>query len=102
MAIVLRVEVASQVDDRPQSNTAPQRAAMAGSNPFQNGSRPDQSVSLCGGKASEVTKDPLVILQLKSGSSTSGEVGINCCLQHDTPSGQGWAIWPRSTRSTLA
>ena len=102
MAIVFRVEVASQVDDRPQSNTAPQRAAMPGPNPFQDGSGPDKGVSPCGGKASEVTKDPLVILQLKSGSPTSGEVGINSRVQHDTTSGQGWAIWPRSSRSTLA
>ncbi len=102
MAIVLRVEVASEVDDRPQSNTAPQRAAMPDPNPLQDGSGPNKGVSLCAGKASEVTKDPLVILQLISGSPTLREVGINGRVQHDTPSGQGWAIWPRRSTSTLA
>ena len=92
MAIVLRVEVAGQVNDRPQSSTTPQRTAMPSPNPFQDSLGPGKGFSLCGGKASEVTKDPLLILQLISGSPTTGEVGIDSRIQHDTPSGQGWAI----------
>ncbi len=102
MAIVLRVKVASQVDDRAQSNAVPQRAAMSDPNPLQNCSGTDQGISFCRGKSSEVSKDPLLISQPKSGRSTCAEVGINSRVQHDTPSGQGWAIWPRSSRSTLA
>jgi hypothetical protein len=102
VTIVLRVEVASQVDDRPQPNAAPQKAAMPGPNPFQDGSGPDKGISPRTGEASEVTKDPLLISQLKSCGPTIGEVRINRRVQHHTPSGQGWAIWPRSSRSTLA
>ena len=89
MAIVLRVEVASQVDERAQSNAAPQRAAMAGPDPLQGCSGTDKGVSLCRGKSSEVTQDPLLISQLKSGRPTYAKVGINSRIQHDSASGQG-------------
>jgi hypothetical protein len=102
MAIVLRVEVSSQVDDRPQSNAAPQGRAVPRSNPLQDGSGTDEGVSRCASEVSEVTENALVILQLISSGSAIGKVGIDSCIQHDIPSGQGWAIWPRSSRSTLA
>ena len=102
MAIVLRVEVASQVDERAQPNTVPQRAAMASPNPLQNRLAADESVLPCAGKANEVAMDPFLILQLESSHPTSGEIGIDRCVQHDTVSGQGCAVWCSSSRSTLA
>jgi hypothetical protein len=62
----------------------------------------NKGFSLRGGESSEVAKDPLVIVQLESGSPTMGEVGIDSRAQHRTASGQGWATCPSSFKSTFA
>ena len=91
MAAVLRMEVASQVNDCPEPSAASQGTALSGPNPLKDGWGTDQGFSLGRREASEVAKDPLLIVQPKSGSPTGGEVGIDSDAQHDTTSGQGWA-----------
>jgi hypothetical protein len=102
MALVFRLEVASELDDRSQLDASPQRARISGPNPIEDGAGPHDGVSLCGGETCEVAKHPFMISQLEAGSPTTGEVDIDCCAQHRTTSGQGWATCPSSSRSTLA
>ena len=102
MALVLRLEVASEVDDRAQPDAAPQRAPVPAPNPIEDGPGPDQGIPLCGGEACEVAQDPFVIVQLEAGRPATGEVGIDRRAQHRTTSGQGWATCPSSSRSTFA
>jgi hypothetical protein len=89
VALVFGVQVASEADDDPQANAVPQGAGVSTSNPCEDRRAPDMGVSLGGGKRNEVPKDTLDVSQLETNSSTSGEVGIGGCTQHDATSGQG-------------
>jgi hypothetical protein len=102
MAGVLRLKVASEVYDRPQSDVLPQRAHVSGPNPFEDSLGTNKGFSLCGGEASKIAEDPFVIVQLESGSPTTGEVRIDSRAQHRATSGQGWATCAKSSTSTFA
>ena len=75
MARVLRLEVASEVHDSPQSDALPQWASVLCPNPLEDSPGANKGFSLRGGEASEVAKDPFVIVQLESGCATTGEIG---------------------------
>ena len=61
MARILGLEVPREMDDRAESNAAPQRTAVLGLDPREDGPRPDQGVARGGGEACEVAQDPFMV-----------------------------------------
>ena len=89
VAFVFCMEIAGEAHDRPQPDTASQRASICRPNPFEDRPSANVCVLLRGGERREVTEDHLGVAEPKTQGPTNGEVGINGRGQHGATSGQG-------------